>query len=430
MASAPTDRYCQPVRSRYVDLLRAAAIARVLLYHNFGRAWLTIIFPSMGVMFALAGSLMAASVEAHGTRYAVSSRVRRLLPPLWAFGLVAVTAMLWAGWSPHDPVHPLSWPKLILWFIPIGDAEGSQWGASFWVVLWYLRAYLWLVLITPLIYLLYRKRWWLAVVAPLVLLAGLVLFGAKAPNTVHNAIWDLAIYGGCWVVGFAHHDGRLSAVRWPVLLTLAGSLAAGGMTWMLTHTIPPDGDLNDIPVAEALWALAFVLVALRWKPNLDWMDRVPPLSAAVRFVNSRAVTIYLWHNPMITVGGALLAVVTIGHIGRWGEPLVFLFDVVLTFLATLAVGWVEDIAARRRPALFPVPRESWKLSLKLRERQRVAVGVGEPGDLVATRSRPNPLWALIEPVIVQKGDPGRGERGDRGGDVGHLPAEDRERLRP
>jgi hypothetical protein len=31
-----------------------------------------------------------------------------------------------------------------------------------------------------------------------------------------------------------------------------------------------------------------------------------------------------------------------------------LVDVGLTVLVTLAIGWVEDIAARRRPALVPI----------------------------------------------------------------------------
>jgi peptidoglycan/LPS O-acetylase OafA/YrhL len=75
----------------------------------------------------------------------------------------------------------------------------------------------------------------------------------------------------------------------------------------------------------------------------------------VRFINSRAVTIYLWHHPMISVAGALITFLAVSHIGAWTEPAVFLVDVALTLLVALAVGWVEDIAARRRPALLPVP---------------------------------------------------------------------------
>jgi peptidoglycan/LPS O-acetylase OafA/YrhL len=51
-------------RDRYLDMLRAIALTRIVAYHTFsGVAWLTLIFPSMGVMFALAGSLMARSLE-------------------------------------------------------------------------------------------------------------------------------------------------------------------------------------------------------------------------------------------------------------------------------------------------------------------------------------------------------------------------------
>src|SRR3954447_8827195 len=77
-------------RSRYIDTLRAAAIVRVIVYHAFGWAWLTVALPAMGVMFALAGALMAGSLEKYGARRAVTSRMRRLLPALWALGAVAV----------------------------------------------------------------------------------------------------------------------------------------------------------------------------------------------------------------------------------------------------------------------------------------------------------------------------------------------------
>ena len=51
------------MRNRYFDLLRAIAIVRVVVYHSTESAWMSIIFPSMGVMFALAGSLMARSLK-------------------------------------------------------------------------------------------------------------------------------------------------------------------------------------------------------------------------------------------------------------------------------------------------------------------------------------------------------------------------------
>ena len=47
-------------RDGYFDLLRAVALVRVVAYHTFGWAWAGMVFPSMGVMFALAGTLISA----------------------------------------------------------------------------------------------------------------------------------------------------------------------------------------------------------------------------------------------------------------------------------------------------------------------------------------------------------------------------------
>src|SRR3954453_1795209 len=91
--------YVFAVRNRYLDLLRAAAIVRVIVYHLFGWPWLSIVLPAMGVMFALAGSLTAASLDKRGAGKVITSRLRRLLPPLWLLGLIAVPVMLALGWA-------------------------------------------------------------------------------------------------------------------------------------------------------------------------------------------------------------------------------------------------------------------------------------------------------------------------------------------
>src|SRR3954469_24087542 len=108
------------MRNRYIDTLRAAAILRVIVYHAFGWAWLTVALPAMGVMFALAGSLMAASLSANGARRAVTSRIRRLVPALWALGAVAVPLMFLHGWRPH-------WYQSVCWIVPVDDPPGNAW---------------------------------------------------------------------------------------------------------------------------------------------------------------------------------------------------------------------------------------------------------------------------------------------------------------
>ena len=91
--SAPAPKPKPAGRDRYFDTLRAVALIRVVTYHTFGWAWCGMIFPSMGIMFGLAGTLMAKSLERPALKV-VKSRLRRLLPPFWFWGLFVVLASL------------------------------------------------------------------------------------------------------------------------------------------------------------------------------------------------------------------------------------------------------------------------------------------------------------------------------------------------
>ncbi len=82
-------------RDRYIDTLRALALVRVVTYHLLAWSWLPLLFPSMGVMFALAGGLVAASLARADQWTMLHRRIRRLLPPLWAFGVILIPVMLW-----------------------------------------------------------------------------------------------------------------------------------------------------------------------------------------------------------------------------------------------------------------------------------------------------------------------------------------------
>lgn len=135
-------------RDRYFDALRAVALVRVVAYHTFGWAWAGLVFPSMGVMFALAGSLMAKSLERPALKV-VKSRMRRLLPPFWFWGFFVVVAMLIHDWMP-------GW-QIVFWIVPVGDPPGNEWGIQAWEILWYLRTYLWFVLMSPLLLKVFRK---------------------------------------------------------------------------------------------------------------------------------------------------------------------------------------------------------------------------------------------------------------------------------
>jgi peptidoglycan/LPS O-acetylase OafA/YrhL len=333
----------QRVRNRYFDLLRAAAIMRVVLYHASGWAMLSIFFPAMGVMFALAGSLMAASLDRYGTR-ALARRARRLLPPLWAVAAVAVPAMLLTGLLPN-------W-RLVFWLAPLQDPPMNQWGSSVLGLIWYLREYLWFVLISPLALPLFR-RWPVPTFA--VPLAVLVAVQAGLPTL--SVMHDFGRYFGCWLLGFAHHDGRLRRMpRW-LLVGLALASCAAGAAWFLTHPGPRGYDLNDIPIGDMLWSTGFVLLLIGLAPgNLSWLGRMRPVSWLVAALNRRAVTIYLWH-PAVVIGlGTVVGLVGWNLGGPWGRVGWLAAVLAALIVPVFAVGWVEDMAAGRRVRLVPAPR--------------------------------------------------------------------------
>ena len=346
------------MRNRYLDLLRAAAIVRVIVYHLFGWPWLSIMLPAMGVMFALAGSLTAASLDKRSAGRVISSRLRRLLPPLWLLAVIAVPAMLALGWNSEvGGDEPVSW-KLGLWLLPIGDPPGSRHGIDAWEPLWYIRAYLWFVVLSPLLYPAYKKIGWAAVAAPIVLIAVLDKTDVTLPfGRADAAMWDFATYGACWIAGFAHHDGRLARIRPGLVVAASAALGLAALYWLRGHPPESGWDLNDVSESQALWSLAFVLLALRWQPDMTWLQRRPRLNGAVNLLNARAVTIYLWHNIAIAAIWPVLTVLTLDDLGRLDAPTDLIASLALTLVAVLAFGWVEDLAARRRPALWPTGAE-------------------------------------------------------------------------
>jgi peptidoglycan/LPS O-acetylase OafA/YrhL len=346
------------VRNRYFDMLRALAIIRVVAYHATGWAFLTIVFPAMGVMFALSGSFMAASLDRYGA-WAVPRRARRLLPPLWTVAVLLVPAMVCGGLAP-------GW-KLVLWLLPLSDPPASGWGAAAFGVVWYLREYLWFVLISPIALPAFR-RWPLATLS--VPFGLLVAIQAGLPAVPE--VRDFAVYFGCWLLGFAHHDGYARGIPRRRLAGVAVTVSLAGAAWFLTHPGHRGFDLNDIPFGDTLWSTGFVLLLIGLGPGrlvadvVERVDRSRLGSRLVTLLNRRAVTVYLWHSAVIVGLGIVagrLGWAMVGPFGRHGGPLGRTWWLALVAagvaLAMAAFGWVEDVAARRRPFWPPKPLRSY-----------------------------------------------------------------------
>ncbi|MFI9643803.1 acyltransferase [Micromonospora sp. NPDC051925] len=330
------------MRNRYLDLLRFLAIIRVVVYHVTGLATLTLVFPAMSIMFALAGSLMAASLDRSGLP-AVGRRLRRLLPSLWVVAVIFVPAMLLTGLA--------FTPRVLLWLFPIADPAANYWGALALSPIWYLRDYLWFVLASPVALWLFRRAPLPTLAAPYLLL---VAIEVGLLTTTSAVLRDFGLYFGAWLLGFAHHDGLLRRLAGRVLAAVALLLAGVGATWIVTHPGPRGHDLNDIPLGNALWSAAFILVVIGRAPAAAaWVDRNRIFSRLVTMVNRRALTVYLWHMPFVVALTPLVGLVGWSPRDPWGLAIRVVLVFLLVGVVTLLVGWVEDVAARRRPELVP-----------------------------------------------------------------------------
>ncbi|MFD4599068.1 acyltransferase [Streptomyces sp. NPDC058464] len=343
-----------PARDRYFDTLRAVALIRVVTYHTFGWAWCGMVFPSMGIMFGLAGTLMAKSLERPALKV-VRSRLRRLLPPFWFWGFFVVLAMLIHDWMP-------GW-QIVYWIVPLGDPPGNAWGEQAWEILWYLRTYLWFVLLSPALLWIFRKAPIPVLLASLAPILVLNFVWSGPDNRFGSALWDLSTYLFCWILGFAHRDGVLQRMK-PALVVV-GSLAAVGYGGWYAFSHQADFgtyDLDENPLAQAFWSAGFVML-LMWakayfKIDFAWLTRYKKLDRTVTIFNARAVTIYLWHEIALVLAVPLIDQMwNVPAFEKW-LPLDsqwFMFGVgwILIAVFVVACGWVEDVAAKKKPKLLP-----------------------------------------------------------------------------
>ncbi|WP_395726097.1 serine hydrolase [Nakamurella sp.] len=341
-------------RDPLVDALRSVALARVVLWHAFAAPWLSWIFPAMPIMFFLAGAVLAGSStggrSAGGVR-TLGRRLVRLLLPFWVYSaaVAAVTVVRPSAFAVDDG----TWLSLL---VPLPQPTGTD---RDWLTghLWYLTDYLVLLTLVPLAALLAR-RIGLVIGGALLGLATLELAPlAGLPSLVgpaRMAVGDLLCYGLFAVLGIAwatrrpakggRADGGTVAGRTTAGLAAAG-LALIAATVLASAVVPlPRGSLNESYLLLAVAALGWLLLIGAAQRPLRRLAQSPRVAPAARAVSARALTIYLWHPAAILIALA---------IAPDTSPAVLLFTVLLTGVAVVAFGWVEDVAARRPARWWP-----------------------------------------------------------------------------
>ena len=208
-----------------------------------------------------------------------------------------------------------------------------------------------------------RRLPWVTLLVPLVLSA---ILNSGAARPVRPAIMetatDFTTFGSCWLLGMAHQEGLLRRIPQYVVPSLAPLVAGAGFWWL--QQAPVDDrrsgpDLEAVPLAQAIWSFGCVMLLLHLSPSWErWPDRLERFNGVITLLNSRAVTVYLWHCVALVYRAADRPPVEQPLLLR--PPALAAVQPVAAAAVAIAAdrgrrgcfGWVED-AARRRPRLWP-----------------------------------------------------------------------------
>jgi len=362
-------------RNRVVDLLRACAILVVVLGHWLMAAvqvrdgelvmghllalapWthpLTWVFQVMPIFFLVGGyanGLSWRSARRRDLPYAVwlRSRLRRLLVPvvpLLLLWLVA-TGVAWEAGVPAGTLRTASQVAL--------------------VPTWFLAAYVVVCAVAPAGLWLWERTGW-ASIAGGVVLAGLVdLVSIRADLLLLGFVNYLVVWATVSQLGYAWLDGRLAGTGRRLLLAAAGAVGTVALVRFGPYPVSMiglDGAVvnNSYPTRVTMLTLGMLQggLVLALEPLLARWMRHPRAWTATVLVNTRIMTLYLWHlTAMVLTIGALLLLGGPGlrldplSAGWWASrPLWWAALALVTFGAVAALGRFET---PRRDDSVPPP---------------------------------------------------------------------------
>jgi peptidoglycan-N-acetylglucosamine deacetylase len=345
-------------RDRFLDLLRLIAVVRVVALHTCTKPpviylpWIQWIFPGMAEVFFVSGVVTAASLLERGGFSVVRTRMRRLLPPFYAYAVVAVAVMAVTDYRSASPDATLRRRDVLSFLFPVLRPTGSVTRVVLWGHLWFLTTFLWVLALAPLTFWLYRRlRGWTLVI-PVIGFAVVLWIQKTGHVRVREEFFNVAMFGWFFQLGYLYRDGVLQR-RKPVVLGAIGvTLFACG--WAVAERIEPVwktpvNELYTSPTAHFLVGAAWMLGVLAVRgPISKWLAtrRLRVLDV----VTQRTYTLFIWGPAANAV--AMAASRKVG--GAQGNLLLYLTVTALTLVAlVLMFGWIEDLASRRPPRLLP-----------------------------------------------------------------------------
>lgn len=321
-------------RNRVVDLLRAVSITVVVLGHwmmasaaatDDGIAphgileaapwtqWLTWVFQVMPIFFLVGGysnALSWRSTRTRGGTYPgwLRARIQRLMTPvvpLLLFWLVATHTLTLVGVS-RTQLRAASQMAL--------------------VPTWFLAAYVLVVAVAPFTLRAWERWGWWTVTAGIVLAAVVdaVSIGTGRPLLGYPNY--LLVWATVHTLGYAWLDGRLAGAGRRVLLAVAGLGALSAAVYFGPYPVSMIGldshaVNNSAPTRITMLFLgcaqAGLLLGLE-RPLARWLRGTRPWMATV-FVNTRIMSLYLWHLTALML--AVAVALALGGVGLHADPM-------------------------------------------------------------------------------------------------------------
>jgi peptidoglycan/LPS O-acetylase OafA/YrhL len=349
-------------RDPFLDLLRTVSVTRVVLLHVLTRPpivylpWIQWIYPGMPEVFFVSGAVMAVSLAKRDASTVVRGRLRRLLPPFVPYALAALLVMRVTDVRSADPAATLRWGDVLTWLVPFLRAEGSETRVILWGHVWFLSAFLWLIVLAPLVAWLRRRLGRFAgaeVAVPLAGFATVVAWEKLAGSAPREELVNATLFGTFFVLGFSYVDGWLGRLKASTLTAMAVACAAAGtLTALVIEPIhrKPLNELYSSHTAHLLIGGAWLFAALAVAgPVRRWAEG--RRLGCVGFLTQRTYTLFLWgpaaNAVAVTVAKRLMPDQAAAIAVLLGLAFVVLLAV------TVATGWVEDWAARRPLRLVP-----------------------------------------------------------------------------
>lgn len=336
-------------RDRVLDLIRALAVVRVVMWHTWSWAWLSWI-PAMPAMFFTTGALLQGSLERRGWLATLRIRLRRLLIPYWVYAAACVVVMVLDGWRPTAA-------QAVSWVVPLWDPVGSDSMPGLWIPLWYVRAYLWFLLGAGLLSALRRTVGELSIVlAAAVGAAG--WWAVEQGVDLPFAVGDALAYTPFVLAGMTYGATRRIASRSTLVALAVASAVAAVTVWQRVG--PDDGVVNRSYLLTMLVGAAGLSAAFAFRePLLRWAGGAEGL---VDRINRRALTIYLWQGFGLVAAQRLVDQRVDAPLPRALLSITVVAAVIVA--AVRAVGWVEDVAAGRGGPVVGSPSSLRRRSLR------------------------------------------------------------------